>query len=132
MEVSEENVQMILSMGFPSEAEVRRALRMAKNDLSDAVAILTDDHPVSSFDVLEDTDMDMKETKTVQAPVYGPSLPPSYDEVVEAVTDVSNLVRSLNEGVALIRTTIVDFICFPGGDGALIIAFNYNRSSHTF
>lgn len=87
MDVSEENVQMIMSMGFPSEAEVRRALRMAKNDLSDAVAILTDDHPVSSYDALDDTDMDIKESKTVQAPVYGPSLPPSYDEAVEAVTD---------------------------------------------
>ena len=83
---------MILSMGFPSEAEVRRALRMAKNDLSDAVAILTDDHPVSSFDALEDVDIDMKESqsKAVQGPVYGPSLPPSYEEVVEG-TDVSCL-----------------------------------------
>jgi ubiquitin carboxyl-terminal hydrolase 9/24 len=89
MEVSEENVQMILSMGFPSESEVRRALRMAKNDLSDAVAILTDDQPVSSFDTLDDVDIDMKDTsRTVQGPVYGPSLPPSYDEVVEG-TDVS-------------------------------------------
>ena len=88
MDVSEENVQMILSMGFPSEAEVRRALRMAKNDLSDAVAILTDDHPVSSFDALDDVDIDMKDSKVVQAPVYGPSMPPSYEEVVEG-TDVS-------------------------------------------
>lgn len=81
---------MILSMGFPSEAEVRRALRMAKNDLSDAVAILTDDHPVSTFDALDDVDIDMKDqqSKTEQTPVYGPSLPPTYDEVVEG-TDVS-------------------------------------------
>lgn len=86
MEVNEENVQMILSMGFPSEAEVRRALRMAKNDLSDAVAILTNDHPVSSYDALDDvSDIDMKNppSKAVQAPVYGPSLPPSYDEAID-------------------------------------------------
>lgn len=90
MEVNEENVQMILSMGFPSESEVRRALRMAKNDLSDAVAILTNDHPVSSYDALEEVDIDMKDpqTKAVQGPVYGPSLPPSYDEVIDS-TEVS-------------------------------------------
>ncbi|KAL3868452.1 hypothetical protein ACJMK2_041258, partial [Sinanodonta woodiana] len=73
-------------MGFPSELDVRKALRAAKNDVNDAVAILTNDHPVTSFDALDDIDIEMKDIhpKNTQGPVYGPSLPPSYDEAVES------------------------------------------------
>lgn len=78
--VSEENVQMILSMGFPSESEVRRALRMAKNDLSDAVAILTNEPPSTSYDMVEEMDIDLKENP---GRTYGPQLPPSYEEVYQ-------------------------------------------------
>ncbi|BFY99847.1 hypothetical protein BsWGS_02887 [Bradybaena similaris] len=78
--VSEENVQMILSMGFPSESEVRRALRLAKNDLFDAVAILTNELPSTSYDAVEDMDIDLREKSLV---TFGPQLPPSYDEVYD-------------------------------------------------
>ena len=77
--VSEENVQMILGMGFPSESEVRRALRMAKNDLGDAVAILTNEPPTAPY---EHMDIDLKEGSSGPSSTsYGPHLPPTYDEV---------------------------------------------------
>lgn len=86
MEGSEDNVQTLLAMGFPSESEIRRALKIGKNDLSEAVAILTNENPYTSYDTLDDLDVEMKDVESrpgQQVPVYGPSLPPSYDEVVE-------------------------------------------------
>ncbi|XP_060555692.1 ubiquitin carboxyl-terminal hydrolase 24-like isoform X1 [Ruditapes philippinarum] len=80
MDVDEDHVQTLLSMGFPSELDVRKALRAAKNSLNDAVAILTNDHPTQSFDTLDDIEMkDIAKSSTV--PIYGPNLPPSYDDV---------------------------------------------------
>ncbi|XP_050400806.1 ubiquitin carboxyl-terminal hydrolase 24 isoform X1 [Patella vulgata] len=93
MDISEDNVQMLLSMGFPSESEIRRALRMAKNDLNDAVAYLTNDHPVVSYDTLDDVDVEMKEvvSRSSSGPLYGPHLPPTYDEAVDAEYDGGNV-----------------------------------------
>ena len=90
MEVNEEYVQTLLDMGFPSDVDIRRALRAGKNDLSEAVAILTDDNRPTGFDTLSELDVEMKETQTAvsheasssgagaAAPLGGP--PPSYDE----------------------------------------------------
>ena len=39
----DENISTLLGMGFPDIDEIRRALRMAKNDLSEAVAVLTNE-----------------------------------------------------------------------------------------
>lgn len=39
----DENISTLLAMGFPDISEIKRALRMAKNDLSEAVAVLTND-----------------------------------------------------------------------------------------
>ncbi|XP_023931162.1 ubiquitin carboxyl-terminal hydrolase 24-like, partial [Lingula anatina] len=87
MEVNEEHVSTLLSMGFPSESEVRRALRLGKNDLNEAVAFLTNEAPGSSFDTLEELDVEMKDDQAnkqaTTSPVYGPAPPPSYDEVVD-------------------------------------------------
>ena len=45
----DENLSMLLAMGFPDIGEIRRSLRMAKNDINEAVAILTNDHqPLSN------------------------------------------------------------------------------------
>jgi len=83
MDGNDENIDMLCSMGFIRES-AKKALRLAKNDLNEAVAILTGDHPTAGFDTLY-------ETETFSSPppsstVYGPSLPPSYDAVVEADT----------------------------------------------
>ncbi|KAL4237153.1 Ubiquitin carboxyl-terminal hydrolase 24 [Mactra antiquata] len=94
MDVDEEHVQTLLSMGFPSELDVRRALKLAKNSLNDAVAILTNDHPTQSFDTLDD--IEMKDIALGSTnPVHGPHLPPSYDEletekqITEAMEDTT-------------------------------------------
>ena len=88
MDPTQDNVQTLLSMGFPNESEVRRALRLAKNDLNEAVAILTNEHPSTQFDTLDDIDVEMKDegsqSSGSQVPMYGPALPPSYDELVES------------------------------------------------
>ena len=81
MDVDNESVQTLLNMGFPSEMEIRRALKLSKNDLSEAVAILTNEHTTSNYDTLDD--VEMKETERLSSrPIYGPTLPPTYDEVV--------------------------------------------------
>ncbi|XP_052775472.1 ubiquitin carboxyl-terminal hydrolase 24-like isoform X3 [Mya arenaria] len=98
MESDEDHVQTLLSMGFPSELDIRKALRLAKNSLNDAVAILTNDHPTTSFDTLDDIEMkDLAKGST--NPVYGPNLPSYSDssetekEMVEAMEDSSDAVQ---------------------------------------
>lgn len=41
----DESLSTLLAMGFPDIGEIKRALRLAKNDLSEAVAILTNEQP---------------------------------------------------------------------------------------
>ena len=103
MDVTEENVQMLLNMGF-DELDIRRALKIAKNDLSEAVAILTNDHPVTSFDTLQDVEMKPDEIQPLKGSVppisYGPSLPPSYEQSIEtgSVSLSANVNVSLPTG----------------------------------
>lgn len=65
MEIEDENISTLLSMGFPDIVEIRRALRLAKNDLSEAVAILTNEQ-ILSFGKVGDMNLDveMKESNT--------------------------------------------------------------------
>ncbi len=98
MDVDEESVRTLMNMGFPSENEIRKALRMSKNDLSEAVAILTDEHPASTFDTIDDVEMREADRGSTRPTVYGPpTQPPSYDQVVESetVSPVSRPVRNL-------------------------------------
>lgn len=90
MEVNQEHINTLLNMGFHYEG-VKRALRLAKNDLNEAVAILTEDHPTTGYDTLYDVgnlDVEMREpygctSQGTTAVMYGPALPPTYDEAVE-------------------------------------------------
>ena len=94
MEVDQDHVQTLLSMGFPNESDVRKALRLAKNSLNDAVAILTNDHPTTNFDTLDEIDVEMKDlAKGSSDPVYGPNLPPTYDEAVSSDVSWTNNTR---------------------------------------
>ena len=79
MDNTEEYVNTLLNMGFPNEMEIRRALRMSKNELNDAITILTSGSPVN-YDGFEDLDIEMKD---IQRPVQYSSPPPSYDDVVD-------------------------------------------------
>ena len=81
MEVSEENVESLCVMGF-DRVDAQRALAAAKNDLNEAVGILTGDTPAPSSSYY-DLDVEMKDTGCVapsssSTTVYGPSLPPNY------------------------------------------------------
>ena len=62
MEQEDENISTLLAMGFPDMLEIKRALRLAKNDLNEAVAILTNEQPLSSYGTMSDLslDVDMK------------------------------------------------------------------------
>lgn len=59
----DENISMLLSMGFPNIGEIKRALRLGKNDISEAVAILTNDGPLTAYGPANDvsTDIDMRD-----------------------------------------------------------------------
>lgn len=81
MDGNDENIDMLCSMGFIRES-AKKALRLAKNDLNEAVAILTGDHPTTGFETLYEAETFSSPPPT--STVYGPSLPPSYDAVVEA------------------------------------------------
>lgn len=67
MDVEDENISTLMAMGFPDIAEIKRALRLSKNDLNEAVAILTNDQSVTSYGPVADLniDVDMKEVAGV-------------------------------------------------------------------
>ena len=72
-EGDDENINTLLCMGFPDVAEIKRALRLAKNDLNEAVAILTNEQPLSSYGTVDDLslDVDMKyQVKTFHPKKY--------------------------------------------------------------
>ena len=84
MDVNEEHVHTLLTMGFPFESEIRKALRFAKNDLNEAVSYLTNENQYLTGDV----DVEMKDMPSTSGGImrqYGPDLPPSY-EVALAVS----------------------------------------------
>lgn len=99
MDISEDNVQMLLCMGFPNEAEVRRALRQGKDDISEAVAILTNESRNPDFDILPDMNVEMKESQTEksgstigQIVPYGPfQMAPSYDDSLESTSNAQQV-----------------------------------------
>ena len=66
MDVEDENISTLMAMGFPDIGEIKRALRMAKNDVNEAVAILTNDQSVTSYGPSIDLniDVDMKDSAT--------------------------------------------------------------------
>eukprot|EP00794_Sanderia_malayensis_P007934 gene7934-8789_t len=102
MEPSDENITSLLSMGFEDIGKVRKALRLAKNDLSEAVSILTGEDMRGGFDESDQTgDIEMRDTHyrdediqnlpPLEIPKDSSSLikqpPPSYEETVNLVTD---------------------------------------------
>ncbi|XP_070563005.1 ubiquitin carboxyl-terminal hydrolase 24-like isoform X2 [Ptychodera flava] len=90
MEPNEEHVQTLLGMGFSDVSEIRKALRLGRNDVNEAVAILTNEQPGSSYDTLDDVEMkDLQgsSSNTNRSSGGGDPPPPSYDEAVEPVSE---------------------------------------------
>lgn len=84
MDQTEKNVQTLYSMGFLDIEDIKNALRISHNDLSEAVAILTNDQvrygPYSSVGTTED--VEMKDiTSTALVPV---AAPPPYNSLPDA------------------------------------------------
>lgn len=88
MEGDDENINTLLCMGFPDVAEIKRALRLAKNDLNEAVAILTNEQPLSSYGTVDDLSLDVDMKYQVQNQI-------SSLEVVGGVDDRSTSVSSI-------------------------------------
>ena len=107
VEPNEGYVNTLLNMGFMDSAQIRRALSLAKNDMNDAVALLTGEDTGSSFELFEDTEMKDTETQPgsddggmdtpplvdakegEESEVFGDSAgepPPSYHEAVNTNT----------------------------------------------
>ena len=63
VEPLEAHVQTLLNMGFVDDNQIKRALVLAKNDLNDAVALLTGDDAGSSFELYNE-DTEMRDTET--------------------------------------------------------------------
>lgn len=89
MDVNEEFVENLLNMGFPNEFEIRRALRIGKNDMNEAITILTSGSPVS-YEGFEDLDVEMKDRQS-----HYNSPPPTYDEVSENVYSAPEVIFSM-------------------------------------
>ena len=53
----DENLSLLLAMGFSDIGFCKKALKMAKNDINEAVAILTNEQPMSN-------DIDMQDLST--------------------------------------------------------------------
>ena len=79
----DENLSMLLSMGFPDINEIRRALRLAKNDVNEAVAILTNEQPLSSYGTVDDLATSAAgSTENQNTAVHGPQTESAYAETL--------------------------------------------------
>ncbi len=90
MDPNEDSLQMLIGMGFSDLTEIKRALSLSKNDLNEAVAILTNEQPGLSYDTVDEV-VEMKDRggsgkskgdRPEQVHFSDPA-PPSYDEAVE-------------------------------------------------
>ena len=78
----DENISMLLSMGFPDINEIRRALRLAKNDVNEAVAILTNEQPLSSYGTIDDLTTTSASADSQTSLVHGPQTESAYSDTL--------------------------------------------------
>ncbi|XP_068228806.1 LOW QUALITY PROTEIN: ubiquitin carboxyl-terminal hydrolase 24-like [Palaemon carinicauda] len=72
MEQEDENISLLLNMGFPDVRAIKRALKMSNGDVNEAVISLTE-QPLTSYNTVGDLrDVDMADSS---------GAPPSYEEV---------------------------------------------------
>ena len=73
MDQEDENISLLLNMGFTDVRAIKRALRRSNGDVNEAVIFLTE-QPLTSYNTVDDLrDVDMADPS---------SAPPPYDEVV--------------------------------------------------
>lgn len=78
----EENITTLLSMGFENIEDIRKALQLGKNDINEAVSILTNEH--SEYHL--GSDDNMKDLPSSHVSNIGP---PPYESLCDS--QVSNL-----------------------------------------
>lgn len=66
----EENIATLLSMGFENIDDIKKALRLGKNDINEAVSILTNEH--SEFHLGSDESMKDLSSNVSSPPPYEP------------------------------------------------------------
>ena len=97
----DENISMLLSMGFPDINEIRRALRLSKNDVNEAVAILTNEQPLSSYGTVDDlTTSSATSSIDKQTSIHGPQTENEYGEFLRRNCESSSGLteeKSLNK-----------------------------------
>ena len=49
--MDDEKLSMLLAMGFPDIGEIKKALRLANNDINEAVTLLTNDQPLLTNEI---------------------------------------------------------------------------------
>lgn len=70
MEQEDENISLLLNMGFPDVRAIKRALKLSNGEVNEAVIYLTE-QPLTSYSTVDDLrDVEMAETQG----------PPTYDE----------------------------------------------------
>ena len=121
MEPSDENITLLLGMGFEDIGKVRQALEISKNDLNEAVSILTGEgNQDLGGDVMGDVEMkdsQYRQSRSDNLPTLDEiamqnqkQQPPSYDEVVSTRDDMD----ANNENVDIPLDSIPDE--FPVGN----------------
>ena len=113
VEPNEAHVNTLLNMGFVDSSQIRKALSLAKNDLNDAVFLLTGEDTGTGFDFGEtevkdtetqhgsdDGEMDIppllesrdgEESEVFEVPVEPP---PSYDEAMNPGSSANGIGQS--------------------------------------
>ena len=89
MDPNEEYVETLLNMGFPHEQQIRYALQKSKNDMNEAINILTSESN-QGFESYQDYDVEMSEV----SPNSGQ--PPRYEDVANQRTTVCHFSFSIS------------------------------------
>ncbi|MGH0127179.1 UNVERIFIED_CONTAM: hypothetical protein FKN15_071588 [Acipenser sinensis] len=148
METEEEqHMTTLLCMGFPDAVAIRKALRMAKNDINEAVALLTNESPGLGYgyEPMESgpgPSGDGESSGRSGSGSGGFDPPPAYHDVVEGELLTSSAVHKwgteIHEGIYNMLMLLVDLVAervklepIPVGLlGVLTMAFNPDNEYH--
>ncbi|GFW12469.1 ubiquitin carboxyl-terminal hydrolase 24 [Trichonephila clavipes] len=87
----EESIATLLSMGFENIDDIKKALRLGKNDINEAVSILTNEH--SEYHLGTDESVQDMSSSHVMSVVP----PPPYEPLCSSQYDLAQLHPNLGE-----------------------------------
>ena len=88
----DDNLSMVLAMGFTDIGEIRRSLRMAKNDINKAVAILTNTHQPLSNEIEIQEPTVIRRSSRIQSGLSMSQTPPSNKSMIEDMNIIKPVV----------------------------------------